>query len=84
MTPYYSDDLVTLYHGEALSVISQLPTNMRPPVHQSQIIHELTLIAAKFHEWGNGADAFANMPEWMRARYRWALVQARDSGAVGS
>lgn len=69
-TPYYSDDFVTLYHGEALDVLRQLPGEsvdvvMTDPPYSSGGMFRSDRVmdpAQKYRGWSQNADGSSRKP----------------------
>ena len=66
MTPYYADDLVTIYHGDALEIVAGLP---EPSVVIADPPYGQTSLA--WDRWPS------DWPEWMPGRSMWCFGTLR-------
>lgn len=70
MTPYYADDHVTIYHGEACAVLAQLPAGsadvlLTDPPYSSGGMFRSDRMAApedKYRGWSQNADGSSRAP----------------------
>ena len=62
MIPYYADESVTLYHGEALAVLASLPTGSVDAVVVEQVEHFAEVALTRIREASGQAVARGSQP----------------------
>lgn len=70
MTPYYADDSVTIYHGEAMAVLADLPTGSAdvlltdPPYSSGGMFRSDRTVdpTGKYRGWSQNADGSSRKP----------------------
>lgn len=81
MTPYYQDDLVTLYHGDSLEMMPELRGGFGLVVTDPPYIIGATSIGNAATKAGTWADVM-NSARWFRDWYAMAKRLLRQDGAL--
>lgn len=80
MTPYYQDDWVTIYHGDALELLPSMPRADLVVTDPPYVIGAVSAgnIGAKAGGWGD----MMNSSRWFRDWYAMCRARLRPNGAM--